>query len=90
LPRETASKKCYYEYGDATIEMHKDSIKKGQKVLMVDDLLATGGTMKSSVELVEELGGEVAGVIILAELTYLSGREVIGDYNIKSLVMFDK
>lgn len=75
LPRETVEMSYDLEYGSATIEMHKDSVKKGQKVLIVDDLIATGGTVEAAIELVEALGGEVVGVLVLMELKGLKGRE---------------
>ena len=68
------------EYGTAVIEMHKTSIKPGQKVLIVDDLIATGGTTQAMISLVERLGGEVAGVLVLIELAGLKGREAIAGY----------
>ena len=67
------------------IEMHKDSIKPGQKVLIVDDLIATGGTVKAAAELIEELGGEVSGMLFLIELAGLKGREVLKDYQVRSV-----
>lgn len=75
LPRETVSIDYELEYGNATIEMHKDSIKPGQKCLVVDDLIATGGTLEASIKLVEKLGGEVVGVLVLMELEGLKGRD---------------
>ena len=74
LPCETVSIDYELEYGTATIEMHKDSIKPGQKVLIVDDLIATGGTTKAMIDLVESLGGEVVGIVVLMELAGLQGR----------------
>ena len=75
LPCETISQSYDLEYGQATIEMHKDSIKPGQKVVLVDDLIATGGTIEAAIKLVEQLGGEVVKVIFLMELAGLKGRE---------------
>lgn len=75
LPRETVSQTYDLEYGSATIEMHTDSIEKGQKVLVVDDLIATGGTLAATIELVKKLGGEVVGVLCLMELAGLNGRD---------------
>ncbi len=75
LPRETVSISYDLEYGQATIEMHKDSIRPGQKVLIVDDLIATGGTTEAMIKLVESLGGQVVGVVVLMELAGLKGRE---------------
>lgn len=68
LPCETVSRSYDLEYGSATIEMHKDSIKPGQKVAIIDDLIATGGTVEAAIKLVEELGGEVVKVVFLMEL----------------------
>ncbi|MCR5399527.1 MAG: adenine phosphoribosyltransferase [Lachnospiraceae bacterium] len=77
LPRETIETSYELEYGTATIEMHKDSIAPGQKVLVVDDLIATGGTLEATIKLVEQLGGEVVGVLVLMELQGLHGRDKI-------------
>ena len=77
LPRETVEESYDLEYGSATIEMHKDSIQPGQKVLVVDDLIATGGTLEATIKLVEQLGGEVVGVLVLMELKGLHGRDRI-------------
>jgi adenine phosphoribosyltransferase len=77
------------EYECDTIEVHEDAIKKGQKVLLIDDLLATGGTIKANIDLVETLGGEVVGIGFLIELDYLKGRKAIGDkYEIFSLIQY--
>lgn len=81
LPRDTHSLTYDLEYGQDTLEVHADAVRKGQRVLMVDDLLATGGTMKASCDLIERLGGEVAGVTVLIELTFLRGRECIKPYD---------
>ena len=75
LPCETIEKTYDLEYGTATVEIHKDAITKGQKVLLVDDLIATGGTTKAMIDLVEELGGEVVSVLALMELSGLKGKE---------------
>ncbi len=88
LPRETVSVSYDLEYGSATIEMHKDSIKPGQKVLIVDDLIATGGTTEAMIRLVEELGGEVVGVVVLMELAGLKGREKIAGYRLESAICY--
>lgn len=88
LPRETVSRDYELEYGTATIEMHKDSIKPGQKVLIVDDLIATGGTTKAMIELVESLGGVVAGVVVLMELAGLEGRKKIDGYRLDSAIVY--
>ena len=75
LPRETVSKKYDLEYGTAEIEIHKDAIEPGQKIVLIDDLIATGGTIKAAAELFEELGGEVVKMIFVMELAGLKGRE---------------
>ena len=89
LPCETVSKTYDLEYGTATIEIHKDAIKPGQKVVLIDDLIATGGTMKAAAELVEELGGEVVKMVFLIELAGLKGREFLKDYDIASVVKYE-
>lgn len=89
LPRETVEMSYDLEYGSATIEMHKDSIKPRQKVVLVDDLIATGGTIEAAAKLVEKLGGVVVKMIFLIELTDLKGRERLSKYDIDSLVKFD-
>ena len=88
LPRQTVSADYALEYGTATLEMHKDSIKPGQKVLIVDDLIATGGTIQAMAQLTETLGGSVAGVLVLMELKDLGGREVLKDYRLESVVVY--
>ena len=88
LPRETVSIDYDLEYGRATIEMHKDSIKPGQRVLIVDDLIATGGTTEAMIRLVEGLGGKVVGVVVLMELAGLKGRERIADYRLDSAICY--
>ena len=88
LPCETVSIDYELEYGTATIEMHKDSIKPGQRVLIVDDLIATGGTTKAMVDLVESLGGEVAGIVVLMELEGLEGRKKIEGYRLDSAIVY--
>ena len=89
LPRETVSVSYDLEYGKATIEMHKDCIKPGQKVLLVDDLIATGGTTEAMIKLIEQLGGEVVGVVVLIELAGLKGREKIAGYRLESAICYD-
>ena len=89
LPCETVEMTYDLEYGQATIEMHKDSIKPGQKVLIVDDLIATGGTTEAMIKLVEELGGEVVGVVVLIELAGLKGREKIQNYRLESAICYE-
>ena len=88
LPCETVSVEYDLEYGTATIEMHKDSIKPGQKVLIVDDLIATGGTTEAMIKLIESLGGEVVGVVVLMELAGLNGREKISGYRLDSAIVY--
>ena len=89
LPCETVSKEYDLEYGSAVIEMHKDSIKPGQKVVLVDDLIATGGTIQAAAELVEELGGEVVKIIFLMELAGLKGRERLKKYDVASVICYE-
>ena len=89
LPCETISKTYDLEYGSATIEVHKDSIKPGQKVVLIDDLIATGGTMKAAAELVEELGGEVVKMLFLIELAGLEGRKVLEGYDVDAVVTYE-
>ena len=89
LPCETVSKTYDLEYGSATIEMHKDSIKPGQKVVIVDDLIATGGTIEAAIQMVEELGGEVVKVIFFMELAGLKGRERLKNYDVDSVIIYE-
>ncbi|HZG12866.1 MAG: adenine phosphoribosyltransferase [Kurthia gibsonii] len=88
LPREVISQEYDLEYGTNTLTMHSDAVKPGQKVLIVDDLLATGGTVEASIKLIEQLGGEVVGCAFLIELTELKGREKIAGYDIFSLMEY--
>ena len=88
LPREVISADYEKEYGVDTLTMHADAIKPGQRVLIVDDLLATGGTVKATIEMIERLGGVVAGCAFLIELDDLKGREAIGDYDYKVLMHY--
>ena len=88
LPRETVSKKYDLEYGSNEIFMHKDSIKPGMKVLIVDDLLATGGTVEAAAALIEEMGGEVVGMEFVIELEELKATEKLSKYNIYSQVKY--
>ena len=89
LPCETVSMEYDLEYGSAVIEMHKDSIKPGQKVVLVDDLVAKGGTIEAEIKLVEELGGEVVKVVFLMELAGLKGRERLKGYEVESVLCYD-
>ncbi|KGG81511.1 adenine phosphoribosyltransferase [Caloranaerobacter azorensis] len=88
LPAETVSVEYELEYGTDKLEMHRDAIKPGQKVVVVDDLLATGGTVHSTVKLIEELGGEVVAISFFIELEFLNGRELLKDYEVNSIVKF--
>jgi len=88
LPCETLKGEYKLEYGTDALEIHKDALEPGQKVVIADDLLATGGTIETCINLVEQAGAQVVGVIFLIELTYLSGREVLHDYAVKSLIKF--
>ena len=89
LPCETVEQSYELEYGTATVEMHKDAIKPGQKVLLVDDLIATGGTVEASAKLVEKLGGEVVKIIFLMELAGLDGRKRLAKYDIDSVIIYE-
>lgn len=89
LPRETVEISYDLEYGSATIEMHKDSIKPGQRVAVVDDLIATGGTVEAAVQLIEKLGGEVVKIAFLMELAGLKGREKLAGYDVESVICYD-
>lgn len=89
LPCEVVQKEYALEYGTATIEMHKDSIKPGQRVVLIDDLIATGGTIKATAELVESLGGEVVKILFLLELKGLEGRKQLAKYNVDAVVSYD-
>jgi adenine phosphoribosyltransferase len=88
LPAETLEVEYDLEYGTATIEIHRDAITKGQRVLVVDDLLATGGTVIGTIELVRRLGGEIAGLSFMVELTALGGRDKLGEYAIHTLLAY--
>lgn len=88
LPYKTYSVEYQLEYGTDVLEIHQDAIKPGQRVIIVDDLLATGGTIESNIKLVEKLGGEVAGLVFFIELSYLNGRSRLEGYNVSSLVRF--
>jgi adenine phosphoribosyltransferase len=90
LPAETAAESYTLEYGTNTIEIHVDAIKKGQNVLVVDDLLATGGTAKATCNLVEKLGGKVVGIAFVIELNFLDGRDKLEGYDVFSLIQYDE
>lgn len=89
LPCETVSERYDLEYGSAEIEMHKDAVKPGQKVVLVDDLIATGGTIEASIKLVEQLGGEVVKIVFLMELAGLKGRERLQGYDVASVITYE-
>lgn len=88
LPYRTVKTEYQLEYGTDVIEMHEDSIKPGQKVLIVDDLLATGGTTSANIELIKKVGGEVVGALYFIELEFLKGRERLQGYRVESVVKF--
>lgn len=88
LPYTTISVEYQLEYGTDILEIHSDAISKGQKVVIVDDLLATGGTTEANIKLVEQLGGKIVGIIYFVELGFLKGREKLQGYNVKSIVQF--
>jgi len=88
LPWETESQEYELEYGKETLEIHKDAFERGERVLIVDDVLATGGTARATAELVERLGGNVMGIACLIELSFLKGREQIQDYEFFSLLTY--
>ena len=89
LPAEKVSVSYDLEYGQDTLEMHKDAVGEGHRVLIVDDLLATGGTAKAVTELVEGLGGKIVGLSFLVELNFLNGRAKFDGYNVQSLLQYD-
>jgi len=88
LPYQTFREKYQLEYGTDALEIHQDAVKKDQKVLLVDDLLATGGTAKASAKLIEKCGGEVSRILFLIELAFLNGREQIDGYDISSIITY--
>lgn len=90
LPADCIEQKYDLEYGTDTLEVHRDAVKKRQKVLIVDDLLATGGTLQATCKLVEKLGGKVAGILVLIELSFLKGREKLKNYDLFSLIKYNK
>jgi len=89
LPHQTIKKAFQLEYGEAVLEMHVDAFEKGANVVIVDDLLATGGTMAAAIYLVEELGGKVAGCSVLIELKFLNGRKYLNKIPVQALLQFD-
>ena len=89
LPRETVSMAYDLEYGQAEIEIHKDAIKPGQKVVIVDDLIATGGTIEAIVKLVEQLGGEVVKIVFVMELEGLEGRKKLEGYDVEAAIKYE-
>ena len=88
LPRETLRAEYALEYGTNTVEIHKDAVQPGQRVLIVDDLLATGGTAAAAADLIERAGGEVAGLCCLVELSFLNGRDLLSQYEVYSLLEY--
>lgn len=89
LPCETVQMNYDLEYGSASIEMHKDAIRPGQKVAVIDDLIATGGTIEAAIKLIEELGGEVVKVVFLMELAGLHGRDRLKGYDVASVISYE-
>lgn len=89
LPCETIESSYDLEYGSATVEMHRDSIKPGQKVAVIDDLIATGGTVAACAKMIEELGGEVVKIVFLMELAGLKGREKLAEYDVESVIRYE-
>ena len=88
LPRETVSQKYDLEYGQAEVEIHKDAVQPGQKVVIVDDLIATGGSAEAAVKLVEKLGGQVVRMVFVMELAGLEGRKKLDGYDVESLIVY--
>ena len=88
LPRETISQKYDLEYGQAEVEIHRDAIQPGQKVVIVDDLIATGGSAEAAVRLVEQLGGKVVRMVFVMELAGLEGRKKLEGYDVQSLIVY--
>ena len=89
LPCETISQEYDLEYGSAVVEMHKDSIKPGQRVVLIDDLIATGGTIEAAIKMIEALGGEVVKIVYLMELAGLKGRERLKNYDVASVICYE-
>ena len=88
LPRETVQVEYSLEYGKNVLAMHKDALKPGDKVVIIDDLLATGGTLKATIELIESLGGIVAGIVCVIELVDLNGHDALNGYNVHSILKY--
>lgn len=88
LPYKTIKVEYQLEYGTDILELHEDAVKPGQKVIIVDDLLATGGTTESNIRLIEKLGGQVAGIVYFIEIAFLNGRDKLKGYKVESLVKF--
>ena len=88
LPYKTISQSYDLEYGSSTIEIHIDAIKPGQKVVIVDDLLATGGTTRAMIDLIEKMGGEIVKIEFLIELEFLNGRDLMKNYHVSSLIKY--
>lgn len=89
LPRETVFAEYDLEYGSAVIEMHKDAVRPGQKVVLIDDLIATGGTVEAAARLIESLGGQVVKIVFLMELAGLKGRERLAGYDVESVICYE-
>ncbi|MEE3377402.1 MAG: adenine phosphoribosyltransferase [Lachnospiraceae bacterium] len=89
LPGETVSQSYDLEYGQATIEIHKDAVKPGDKIVIVDDLIATGGTVEAAAKLIEKLGGKVVRMVFLMELKGLEGRKRLAEYDVKSVLAYE-
>jgi len=89
LPYATLKESYSLEYGEATVEMHEDALVKGTNTIIIDDLLATGGTLKATTSLVEKCGGKVGGIALLVELSFLNGRDLLQDYEIFSLASYE-
>ena len=89
LPSETVRQEYRLEYGSDAVEMHKDAIRAGERVLLHDDLLATGGTMSATAQLTEKVGGKIVGISFLIELTFLKGRDKLKDYDVFSIIRYD-
>jgi adenine phosphoribosyltransferase len=88
LPFDTLREDYALEYGTNAVEIHSDAISRGERVLIVDDLLATGGTVRAAANLVERLGAKVAGISVLAELAFLQGRKLLPEYDVRSLIVY--